>query len=137
MSLDKNLHLRRRKDGVEVITLETDRRRPKNDPWTPVRYVASGRKGYLKNSDLESDFIMIGKANPEQRWASPALSATGDSAAALETIRERDIKIIRKRILGTIEHPEPGNYATLGDLKPSPNALTALDQAIHMILAGV
>lgn len=135
--IDKNLHLRRRKDGVEVITIEP-KRRYSGSTFTAVRYVKSGRMGYLKDADLETDFVVVGKADPDQRWSAPPLAATSpESAAALEDLREQDIAKVRKRILDQIEHPEAGNYSTLRELKPSANAIARLDEAIHMILAGV
>lgn len=142
----KNLHLRRRKDGVEVITLESER--PKDIPgrrhaqwnenlraFVPVRYVASGRKGYLRGGVLESDFVVIGKADPNKRWERKQTVEGPVTAASMELMRERDIVDVRKRILRT-ESVMPHGYKKLEDLNPSPNAIVALDQAIHMILSG-
>jgi hypothetical protein len=147
MSLDPHLHLRRRKDGVEVITIPDDRfkqpSRGKND-FTAVRYVKSGRKGYLKDGHLECDFVVVGKLDPDQRWSSNIMkvyagSTTIDAstAAALEDMRERDIRQVRKAILDKVFVPgDPGRH-TLGELEPSASAIARLDDAIHMILAGV
>lgn len=139
-----HLLLRRRKDGVEVVTLSmppqrqpyTSRR--KSETFQPVRYVKTGRKGYLKVTTLEDDFVVVGGLSYEDRWGPPSLASTNsESAAALQEMRDRDIAKVRSRILDNIQHPEPGSYRTLGDLKPSANALAQLDQALHMILAGV
>jgi hypothetical protein len=146
MSLDPHLHLRRRKDGLEVITIP-DRRfatRPSSHGFTAVRYVKSGRKGYLKDGHLECDFVVVGKLDPDQRWSSNIMkvyagSTTIDAstAAALEDMRERDIRQARKAILDKVFVPgDPGRH-TLGELEPSANAIARLDDAIHMILAGV
>lgn len=146
--IEKHLHLRRRKDGVEVITLE-DAKPPllpgsKKRSWNsslkahvPVRYVASGRKGYIKSDDLETEFVVIGSnVDIDARWAPHVRKAAGPGAAALEDLREQDIQKTRKRILESVGHPQPRDNRTLGELRPSPNALSALDSAIHMILAG-
>lgn len=144
--IDKDLHLRRRKDGKEVITLAAEgppRLKGKaHVDWNtqirafvPVRYVKSGRKAYLKGDVLDADWIVIGKADPDSRWDRRPVVEGAESAAALEDLRERDIRAVKKRILETVYAPAPHNEP-LGNLQPSPSALNALEQAIHMILAG-
>lgn len=138
MSVEPYLHLKRRKDKVEVITLPTDGkgyyRTYRSKDWAVVRYVKSGRKGYIKVSDIECDFVVIGKVNPDARWTHnpremfPDGTAHAESAAALEDLRERDIANKRKEIMTKVLYP----YHPI-----SANAQARLDEAIHMILSGV
>lgn len=138
--IDRDLVFERVKDGVVVITLQEERARKGQNQygmaqrgWTPVRYVKSGRKGYLKGDVLEMDWKVIGKADADQRWESdllkqfPGGQVTADAAAALEDLRERDVAAIRKRLV-------KGEF---GAYNLTPNTVTALDNVIHMILAGL
>ena len=144
----KDLHMRRNKDGVEVITLGAHHPAPlkgkkvgdwnaKVRAYVPVRYVASGRKGYLQAAQLEADFVVIGRADPNTRWAKKQAATDGESAAAMEAMRERDIHAVKKRILDQIHAPGAHDHKFLGELNPSANAIVQLEAAIHMILAGV
>lgn len=142
--IKKNCLYERHKDGVRVVTL-SDQAPPKPPKgfygrsmadWITVRYVGSGRKGYLKADDLLDPalYAFQGHVNPKTIWeSSPKRGAQGrtpdnvHTAAAEHDLRELQIKKLRDQCLN----------GPLYGLTASQNAKGALDQAIHMILAGV
>lgn len=140
--LKKNCLYERLRDRLGVVTLEDERpiKQTKgfygrhNGDWIPVRYVKSGRKGYLKVDDLSDvrQYSYEGQIDPTKVWeSSPMVGArapdTVMTAAAEHDLREREIRKHRKAII-------EGRFY---DKQPSQNAISALEQAIHMILAGV
>lgn len=131
-----NTLYRRLKDNMEVVSLfqpgSMSPSKPKNHNmvWLPVRYVKSGRKGYILKIELLNPMLYedLGEIDLLDIWSSrPPGAPTNAVAAAEEDIREREISKRRKKILETVFH----------GVDTSVNARVHLDQAIHMILAGV
>lgn len=139
--ISKNRLYERLRDNMEVVTLESERDDPRHvcytsaqKPFIAVRYVKSGRKGYVKREDLDdrSMWTPMGVVDPTKIWETSPLKATRTpdnlaTAAAEADLRELQIKKLRDQCLN----------GPLYAHQASQNAKGALEQAIHMILAGV